>query len=131
MLRVDVCSFGYVRSGVPADESGHGGGFVFDCRALPNPGRELRFAGRSGLDEDVAAWLAASPEVEAFLESAWRLVEQSVRAYRAREFTRLSVAFGCTGGQHRSVYCAERVAARLRALGVETRVTHRERGRWW
>ncbi|MDE2290596.1 MAG: phosphotransferase, partial [Elusimicrobia bacterium] len=124
-LTVRVQSFSY-KAGMPADDSGHGGGFVFDCRALPNPGREERFKPLTGRDAPVAEYLAADGGVGAFLERAQELVSQSVENYRARNFTDLFVAFGCTGGQHRSVYCAERLAAALRAQGVAVELSHRE-----
>lgn len=122
-LTVRVRSFSF-RRGLPADERGHGGGFVFDCRALPNPGRFERYTRLSGQDAEVAAFLEAEPAVPAFLDRIWGLVEQSVENYRTRNFTDLSVAFGCTGGQHRSVYCAERLARRLREAGVDVELRH-------
>ncbi|MBI3296947.1 MAG: phosphotransferase [Elusimicrobia bacterium] len=126
VLTVRIQSFAF-KGGLPADESGHGGGFVFDCRALPNPGREKRYAELDGRDGPVADYLAAVPGVAAFLERVMGLVDASVDSYKARSFTDLSVAFGCTGGQHRSVYCAEALAEHLRARGVPVRLSHRER----
>jgi RNase adaptor protein for sRNA GlmZ degradation len=112
---------------MPADEKGHGGGFVFDCRALPNPGREERFAAQTGQDRDVASFLDTQPEVDRFLKSVFSLVDAAVENYRSRNFTDLLVAFGCTGGQHRSVYCAERLAEHVRQnhKGVAAEVRHR------
>ena len=125
-LAVRIQSFSY-RGGLPADDQGHGGGFAFDCRALPNPGRQARFAQRDGRDPDVATFLAAEPEVERFLERVCGLVDQSVENYLSRNFTDLMVAFGCTGGRHRSVYCAEHLARRLRGRdGVSVEIRHRE-----
>ena len=124
-LTVRVSSFSY-RDGVPGDDSGHGGGWVFDCRFLPNPGREKRFASQTGRDAEVAAYLEADPAVGTFLERVQGLVDQAVDNYRSRNFTDLSVAFGCTGGRHRSVYCAERLAEYLRRRGVAVEVRHRE-----
>jgi RNase adaptor protein for sRNA GlmZ degradation len=124
-LTVRLLSFSY-RRGVPADETGHGGGFVFDCRGLPNPGRHERFARFSGRDHEIAAYLEGSPEVGSFMDHVYALVEQSVENYRNRNFTNLMVAFGCTGGQHRSVYCAEALARRLRERGVQVEVSHTE-----
>jgi hypothetical protein len=115
-LTVRVLSFSY-RDGLPGDDSGHGGGWVFDCRFLPNPGREERFASMTGRDEAVAAYLEAEPTVGAFLERVRTLVDKAVDNYRGRNFTDLSVAFGCTGGRHRSVFCAERLAEHLRRRG--------------
>ena len=123
-LTVRIRSFSY-KDGAPTDERGHGGGYVFDCRALPNPGKEERFAKLTGRDAEVAAFLEREPEVGRFLEHAAALVGQSVESYRKRNFTSLYVAFGCTGGQHRSVYCAERLARALKDKhGVDVEVRH-------
>lgn len=113
-LTVRIESFSY-RDGPPTDVAGHGGGYVFDCRGLPNPGRFPEYGAVTGRDPAVIAFLEREPAVREFLEHARALVGQSVEVYRARGFTDLSVAFGCTGGQHRSVYCAEALAATLRA----------------
>lgn len=130
MLHLDLFSFGYHRSGIPADPSGNGGGFVFDCRVLPNPGREARFARQSGLDRDVQAYLSARGETAEFLDHAVALVEATARQYERRGFTHLQVCFGCTGGQHRSVYCAEQAALLLGQRGFHVTVTHTEREAW-
>ncbi len=130
MLHIDVFSFGYHRSGIPPDRSGNGGGFVFDCRVLPNPGREARYAKQSGLDREVRTFLEERGETAEFLAHAIVLVERTARAYDYRGFTHLQVCFGCTGGQHRSVFCAERAAAALRDLGYDVTVTHTEREAW-
>jgi len=123
-LTVRIRSFSY-REGPPTDEKGHGGGYVFDCRALPNPGRFPEYAEGSGRDGPVIAFLEREPAVGEFLGHVFALVEQSVESYRARNFTDLLVAFGCTGGQHRSVYCAERLARHLRAgFPVEVELRH-------
>ncbi len=126
-LTVRVSSFSY-HNGLPDDDSGHGGGWVFDCRFLPNPGREARFASLTGRDASVAGYLDAVPAVAAFLGSVSKLVDDAVDNYRGRNFTDLSVAFGCTGGQHRSVYCAKRLAEHLRSRGVAVELRHREIG---
>jgi aminoglycoside/choline kinase family phosphotransferase len=112
-LTVRIESFSY-QDGMPADEKGHGGGYVFDCRALPNPGRFPEYAKLTGRDTAVMAFLEQEPEVQEFLGHVFSLVGQTVENYQTRNFTDLLVAFGCTGGQHRSVYCAERLAAALR-----------------
>ena len=130
-LLVSVCSFGYLRSGIPPNPHGNGGGFVFDCRLFKNPGREERFRNRNGLDADVAAFLEGDPEVGAFLDHAQALLDPVLRSYASRGYAHLQVCFGCTGGQHRSVYCAERMAERLRALGARVELLHREQGVWW
>jgi aminoglycoside/choline kinase family phosphotransferase len=108
-----IRSFSY-RQGIPEDISGHGGGFVFDCRALPNPGREERYRAFNGRDKIIMDYLEHKPEVIVFLNNAEKLVSQSVVNYIERGFNNLEVNFGCTGGQHRSVYCAETMAARVR-----------------
>ena len=126
-LTVRVSSFSY-RDGVPTDYSGHGGGWVFDCRFLPNPGREKRFAAMTGRDAAVAGFLEADATVATFLERVRTLVDDAVDNYRSRNFTDLSVAFGCTGGRHRSVYCAEHLAQHLRSRGVAVELRHREMG---
>jgi aminoglycoside/choline kinase family phosphotransferase len=111
-LTVRIQSFSYL-DGVPTDEKGHGGGYVFDCRGLPNPGRFERYAKLTGKDEAVIAFLDGEPAVREFLGHVVALIDQTVENYQTRNFTDLMVAFGCTGGQHRSVYCAERLAQHL------------------
>jgi aminoglycoside/choline kinase family phosphotransferase len=112
-LTVRIQSFSYTE-GLPTDEKGHGGGYVFDCRGLPNPGRFERYAGLTGRDEAVAVFLGKEPTVGDFLGHVFALVDQTVENYQTRNFTDLLVGFGCTGGQHRSVYCAERLAEHVR-----------------
>ena len=129
-LQLRIFSFGYNRSGVPSDDRGHGGGFVFDCRTLPNPGREADYAPLTGLDEAVIDYLELAAETETFMRHVSALVKDSVRRYRSRGFTDLMVAFGCTGGQHRSVYCSERLARELEGDGVRIELRHLERDRW-
>ena len=125
-LKVQIFSFSY-RHGIPKDESEHGGGFIFDARAVPNPGREDRFKSTTGKDAPVIEYLNQQEGARKFLESAASMVEASVDTYQGRGFTNLSVGFGCTGGQHRSVYFAEQLAKRLRERnGVDVIVRHRE-----
>jgi aminoglycoside/choline kinase family phosphotransferase len=112
-LCVKICSFSFHR-GFPTDDTGHGGGFVFDCRSLPNPGREERFKSLTGRDEPVIEYLNREESVHQFLANAMSLVDASVTSYRNRNFKSLMVSFGCTGGQHRSVFMAEQLARHLR-----------------
>jgi aminoglycoside/choline kinase family phosphotransferase len=125
-LTVRIVSFSFHR-GLPADETGNGGGFVFDGRSLPNPGREEQFKALTGRDAPVIDYLNQQDNVHQFLASAVALVDASVRNYQKRGFKNLMVSFGCTGGQHRSVFLAEQLAKHLRGQnGVEVVVQHRE-----
>jgi RNase adaptor protein for sRNA GlmZ degradation len=123
-LVVRVYSFSFHR-GLPKDDSGNGGGFVFDGRSLPNPGREERFKVLTGKDAAVIEYLNQQDSVHQFLASVWSLVDASINNYQQRGFKNLMVSFGCTGGQHRSVYLAEQLARRLRGRnGVDVEVRH-------
>jgi aminoglycoside/choline kinase family phosphotransferase len=125
-LVVRIFSFSFHR-GLPKDESGNGGGFVFDGRSLPNPGREERFKALTGRDAPVIDYLNQQESAHQFLASVMSLVDASVSSYQRRGFKHLMVSFGCTGGQHRSVYLAEQLAKHLRGRnGVEVIVVHRE-----
>src|SRR5256714_807135 len=125
-LIVRIFSFSFHR-GMPKDESGHGGGVVFDGRSLPNPGREERFKELTGKDAPVIDYLNQQESVHQFLASVFSLVDASVATYQQRGFKNLMVSFGCTGGQHRSVFLAEQLAKRLRERsGIEVRIQHLE-----
>ena len=125
-LVVRIFSFSFHR-GLPKDDSGNGGGFVFDGRSLPNPGREERFKTLTGKDAPVMDYLNQQESVHQFLAGVLSLVDSSVSSYQQRGFKNLMVSFGCTGGQHRSVYLAEQLAKRLRGRnGVEVVVRHLE-----
>jgi aminoglycoside/choline kinase family phosphotransferase len=130
-LTVQVGSFSY-KHGYPEDHTGHGGGFVFDCRALANPGRFAEYTDLCGHDGAVIDFLEQKSEVSDFWRSVQLLVDNQVEAYLKRGFNSLTVYFGCTGGQHRSVYFAERLGQHLRERfpQVHVRVTHREETRW-
>ncbi len=113
-LKVTVTSFSY-KHGIPTDNSGNGGGYVFDCRALPNPGRYEQYKSLTGRDREVVDFFGKhADEMNLFLSSARNLLTQSIERYIDRGFTNLAVNFGCTGGQHRSVFCADAVAAWIR-----------------
>jgi aminoglycoside/choline kinase family phosphotransferase len=123
-LTLRIFSFSFHQR-APKDETGHGGGFVFDGRSLPNPGREERFKALTGKDTPVIEYLNQQESVHQFLASVMSLVDASVASYRERGFKNLMVSFGCTGGQHRSVYLAEQLAKHFRAgNGVEVAVRH-------
>ena len=125
-LTVHVKSFAY-KHGLPRDRTGHGGGFVFDCRILPNPGRISAYAPLTGRDREVIHFLGGDREVQRFLSQAGRLVAQAVSHHLGRKFSDLTVAFGCTGGRHRSVFCAERLAAHLQSRkDLRVDLHHRE-----
>ncbi len=125
-LKVLINSFSY-KKGIPINMSGHGIGFVFDCRALPNPGRFDKFRDYTGNDIQVIKYLDEEKEVQTFLDHVFQMVDQMVRVYLDRQFNHLTVNFGCTGGQHRSVYCAEKLKNHIQQkYPVEVDIFHRE-----
>ena len=122
-----IFSFSFHRGGPPKDETGHGGGFVFDARSLPNPGREERFKMLTGKDAPVIDYLRQHKSVDEYLKNAEALVDSSISNYQSRGFKSLTASFGCTGGQHRSVYLAEQMAKHLGTKeGVEVVLRHIE-----
>lgn len=126
ILEVSICSFAY-KKGIPNDVSGNGGGFVFDCRAINNPGKYERYNHFTGLDEPVIRFLEEDGEITEFLEYVYHIVDASVKRYIDRGFTNLMVCFGCTGGQHRSVYSAQHLAEHLhKKFNVKINLVHRE-----
>jgi RNase adaptor protein for sRNA GlmZ degradation len=123
-LVVDIKSFSY-RKGYPADESSNGGGFVFDCRGILNPGRFEEYKCLTGRDKEVKDFLEQKTKMPDFLNSIYDVVDISVEDYIKRGFQNLSVSFGCTGGQHRSVYAADALARHLKnKFGVTVRLNH-------
>ncbi|MDE7092968.1 MAG: phosphotransferase [Muribaculaceae bacterium] len=125
-LTVRVMSFAY-KKGIPNDASGNGGGYVFDCRAVNNPGKYDRFKPFTGLDKNVIQYLEDDGEILTFLDHCYALVDATVQRYKERGFTNLMVCFGCTGGRHRSVYCAQHMAEHLnKEFNVKVELVHRE-----
>jgi aminoglycoside/choline kinase family phosphotransferase len=125
-LTLRIFSFSFRRA-LPKDETGHGGGFVFDVRSIPNPGRQEKFKALSGKDAPVIEYLNQQESVHQYLASVMSLVDASVNAYQRRGFTSLTVSFGCTGGQHRSVFFAEQLARHFTGWsGVELLLRHLE-----
>ena len=127
-LTVTINSFSF-RKGYPNDFSSNGGGFVFDCRALPNPGREPEFKTKTGLDWEVIDYLTAKPPVHVFLDHVKGIVSQSVDNYIERHFSNLMISFGCTGGQHRSVFFAQTIYEWLKKTypDIHLKLNHIER----
>lgn len=125
-LEVKVMSFAY-KKGIPNDPSGNGGGFVFDCRAINNPGKYERYNHFTGLDEPVIQFLEDDGEITNFLEHVYHIADATVKRYLDRGFTNLMICFGCTGGQHRSVYSAQHLSEHLNSkFGVKVHLVHRE-----
>jgi len=127
-LVIEINSFSY-RRGIPIDQSENGGGFVFDCRAIHNPGRYQEYKDLTGNDEEVISFLKSQSQADQFVQNTFEIVRQSVNVYLGRNFTNLMVNFGCTGGQHRSVYCANRMRSLLANEfkdSIDLYVHHRE-----
>ena len=129
MLTIEINSFSFLRGGIPEDKSGHGGGFVFDCRFLPNPGRFDAYRSLNGKDEEVIRFLENENSVQEFKTLTFTLVKQAVEKYVERSFEHLTVNYGCTGGQHRSVYCAEQLARYIKNNfeSVDVKIKHVQR----
>jgi RNase adaptor protein for sRNA GlmZ degradation len=129
MLKVKIFSFSYKKSGIPKDETINGGGFVFDCRYIFNPGRLPEFVSLCGLDDGVINYLDKNSQMKNFLENIYFLIDSAVENYTERNFTDLMVSFGCTGGQHRSVYAAEALKKHLKKKfdsKIEITIKHNE-----
>jgi aminoglycoside/choline kinase family phosphotransferase len=129
-LKIDVCSFSY-KNGYPKEKSSHGGGFVFDCRGILNPGRYAAYKHKTGHDESVRQFLEQETKMPQFLESAKNMVSINIDDYLSRGFDHLSISFGCTGGQHRSVYAAEQIGAYIsNKYNVPVSIAHTNEKKW-
>ena len=129
-LTVSIYSFSFKNSH-PRDLTGNGGGYVFDCRSLPNPGREEKYRYLSGRDLAVRVFMEEREETEKFLEAVFQLIDHQIIHYKQRKFSHLMVSFGCTGGQHRSVYCAEKLAGHIRGkFNIQVELVHSEQANW-
>lgn len=128
-LTVYINSFSY-KNGIPRDESEHGGGFVFDCRGIHNPGRFEEYKNYNGNDVAVANFLETKTRMPEFLKHVFSLVEISIEDYMNRDFQQLTINFGCTGGQHRSVYAAEKLADHLKKYPLTIKLEHKEKENW-
>lgn len=122
-LTIEIHSFSYKKGGIPKDNTGNGGGFAFDCRGILNPGRVEEYKQQTGCDNGVINYLESQTEMPKFLELVKNIVSINIDNYLARNFDHLQINFGCTGGQHRSVYCVEKTAAFLREKYPQTTVT--------
>ncbi|PID27234.1 MAG: hypothetical protein CR982_06460 [Candidatus Cloacimonadota bacterium] len=125
-MKVSIFSFGYKFSGVPNDNSGNFGGYVFDCRVLDNPYHNPKIKDFDGRSKEIKQFFEGDINSEKFIENCYNLIELSVVKYKKRGFTNLFVAFGCTGGFHRSVYCSEKVTEMLKDKGYEVELKHCE-----
>jgi hypothetical protein len=124
-LMVEINSFSYKTNGIPKDDSEHGGGFVFDCRSIFNPGRFEAYKTLTGRDKEVKDFLEQQSKMPQFLNSVFSIVDIAVEDYMQRKFEKLQVSFGCTGGQHRSVYAADALARHLKnKYGVKIQLQH-------
>ena len=127
-LHIDIHSFSYKKGGIPKDNSGNGGGFAFDCRGILNPGRVEEYKQQTGCDIGVQDYLETKTEMPKFLELVKNMVSINIDNYLGRGFENLQINFGCTGGQHRSVYCAEKIASFIKEKypQVEVSLNHDE-----
>lgn len=121
-LKIEIHSFSYKKGRIPKDYSGNGGGFCFDCRGILNPGRVEEYKSQTGCDIGVQDYLETKTEMPNFLEAVKNIVSINIDNYLARGFEHLQINFGCTGGQHRSVYCAEKMADFIRKKYPQTDV---------
>ncbi|MFA5618832.1 MAG: RNase adapter RapZ [Weeksellaceae bacterium] len=128
LLQVNVRSFSYKRE-IPKDASGNGGGFVFDCRGIMNPGRIESYKNLTGRDQEVIDYLEEKTEIRDFLDGVFQIVDLTLENYIARGFSNLEINFGCTGGQHRSVYSADETAKHIaeKFPEIQVNIQHVER----
>ncbi|WP_292009398.1 RNase adapter RapZ [Chryseobacterium sp.] len=129
MLHIDIHSFSYKKGGIPKDETGNGGGFTFDCRGILNPGRIEEYKSQTGKDIGVQEFLETKTEMPKFIELVKNIISINIDNYLERGFENLQISFGCTGGQHRSVYSAEKIAEFILQqypIGIEIKLTHDE-----
>jgi RNase adaptor protein for sRNA GlmZ degradation len=126
MLKVRIFSFSYIYNSLPEDTTGNGGGFIFDCRYIYNPGRRREFVNLTGQDEPVKKFLDGQKEMQDFLGNIYDIIDPAVENYISRNFTDIMVSFGCTGGQHRSVYSAEKLTEHINQKfpDIKTELTH-------
>ncbi len=130
-LVVDVCSFSFIQQGYPKDETKNGGGFIFDMRGILNPGRFDEYKHLSGLDKPVKDFLEQQTKMPDFLNGVYSIIDVSVEDYIKRGFENLCINFGCTGGQHRSVFAAEAVARHLKnKFKVNINLNHTNKENW-
>ena len=113
-LKIEIHSFSYKKGGIPSDNTGNGGGFAFDCRGVLNPGRIEEYKAQTGCDHGVQQFLEDKTEMPKFLASVQNIISINIENYLSRDFENLQINFGCTGGQHRSVYAAEKTAEFIR-----------------
>jgi len=113
MLKVRIYSFGFRKSGIPADTASNGGGFVFDCRFIKNPGVKTEFLNLTGKDNEVIKYLENMPDIQKFIKDTFDIVSMAINNFLTRGFSDIMVSYGCTGGQHRSVYAAEKLKQKL------------------
>ena len=123
ILNIDIHSFSYKKGGIPKDLTGNGGGFTFDCRGILNPGRLEEYKAKTGRDLPVQEFLESQTEMPQFLQLVKDLVSINIENYLSRDFEHLQINFGCTGGQHRSVYCADKTATFIREKYPQAVVT--------
>ena len=131
-LQVQINSFSYKDpSSLPVDLSGNGGGFVFDCRCLPNPGRYEQYKRLNGTDQQVKDFLDNSPEVALYFDHVKSIADMAVKNYTSRSFSNLMISFGCTGGQHRSVYFANKLSKYLQSTyDIDIETSHLMQEKW-